>query len=194
MAVMQYNPLFVSYASTLWIRSVYKLCKPMYRGTTSLPSTKQLLDVNSMASDTDSIRNTIAYYSIACDDKEWALLDLVFTSDCIIQYPEPLGPINGLQALKKTLEKTIGHLSTQHALSTQVIRITSDETAIATTYITVSHYLDERLFVSMGKLEDELIKVEKEDDGFGWRIKARTVKIQGIPQGDWSLLQAPQES
>ncbi|KAI6767669.1 hypothetical protein HG530_005678 [Fusarium avenaceum] len=157
------------------------------------PTTKELLIVNIMASETDSIRNTIAYYAIACDDKDWALLDLVFTSDCIVQYPEPLGPINGLQALKETLEKTISHLSTQHALSTQVIRITSDKTAVATTYITASHYLAERSFVSMGKLEDELIKVEEEDEGFGWRIEARTVKIQGIPQGDWSLLQAPEE-
>lgn len=157
------------------------------------PTTKQLLIANIMASETDSIRNTIAYYAIACDDKDWSLLDLVFTSDCIVQYPEPLGPINGLQALKETLEKTISHLSTQHALSTQVIRITSDKTAVATTYITASHYLAERSFVSMGKLEDELIKVEEEDEGFGWRIEARTVKIQGIPQGDWSLLQAPEE-
>lgn len=147
-----------------------------------------------MASETDSIRNTIAYYSIACDDKDWALLDLVFTSDCIVQYPEPLGPINGLPALKETLKKTISHLSTQHALSTQVIRITSYKTAVATTYITASHYLAERSFISMGKLEDELIKVEEEHEGFGWRIEARTVKIQGIPQGDWSLLQAPEES
>ena len=141
-----------------------------------------------MASDTDKIRNTISNYAIALDDKNWALLEEVFTTDCEICYPQPLGTLRGLQTTKDTLSHTIGHLSTQHALSTQVINVTDKGTATATTYITASHFLDDRSFVSMGKLCDTLVNISDDLNNAQWRISTREVGLQGVPQGDWSLL------
>ncbi|KAJ3549012.1 hypothetical protein NM208_g711 [Fusarium decemcellulare] len=138
-------------------------------------------------SDHELIRNAIALNCLAFDKKDWHLTKQCFTEDCVVDYPEPLGIIRGLSAYTERLQKAIGHLQTQHALTTQIIDITSDVTASAMTYSRAIHFLDGKTFFAEGRYEDELVRVTV-DGKRRWLIKERKVVTMGVPRGDWSLL------
>lgn len=133
------------------------------------------------------IRNVIALYSQCLDAKDWAGLERVLTSDVSVEYPAPLQTFHGIPACHAGIKKAISHLSTFHALSTQSIELTGPQTAIATTYVSAQHYIDDRFFIAPGKYEDELVKI-RAGEGEEWRIRRRVVSVMGIPQGEWSLL------
>lgn len=55
--------------------------------------------------DYDAIRNTIALYCIALDNKNWTLLEKVFEKDVIAIYPFNDEPILGVDALSKRIQQ-----------------------------------------------------------------------------------------
>lgn len=134
-------------------------------------------------SDHELIRNVIATVSLSFDTNNWSLLDHAFAEDCLVDYPPPLGATRGLSDSKARVEQAISHLNTQHTLSTQIIKLTTTETATAMTYVTANHYLDDKVFVAKARYEDDLVKKSE-----GWRIQTRKVTIMGVPQGEWTLL------
>ena len=71
----------------------------------------------------NQIRDTLAHYPLAIGGKNFAGLDLVFTPDVVANYSEPLGVLTGLSSVISTLEASLAPVTTQHALSTQVIEI-----------------------------------------------------------------------
>ena len=89
----------------------------------------------------DQIRNTLAHYPLAIDGKNFAALNLVFTADAVANYSAPLNVLNGLKAIETTLELNLRPVLSQHALSTQVIEIsTGGKSAKSVTYYTASHF------------------------------------------------------
>lgn len=139
------------------------------------------------SSDHELIRNAIALNCVAFDTKNWSLVDQCFTEDCVVNYPEPLGLTTGTTMYKERLQKAIGHLQTQHALTTQIIELTSDTTATAMTYCRAIHFHDGKHFFAEARYDDTLVKSFFEGKE-RWLIKERKVTTMGIPRGDWALL------
>ncbi|KAK6380204.1 hypothetical protein LTS17_005393 [Exophiala oligosperma] len=141
----------------------------------------------SAASDHEQIRNVIALYNQALDEKHWEWLEQVLAPDISLEYPAPLAAWKGIPDSIAGLQKAISHLSTAHCLSTQSIHLMGSKTAKAKTLCTAHHYEDGKAFVAHGRYDDELIKGTF-DGVKGWRIKRRIVTVIGVPEGDWSLL------
>ncbi|KAM5383776.1 hypothetical protein ACJZ2D_001765 [Fusarium nematophilum] len=137
--------------------------------------------------DYELVRNAIALCSIAFDSKEWHLLKRCFTEDCVVDYPQPIGLTTGLSAYTERLRVAIGHLDTQHALTTQMINLNDANSAEATTYCRAIHFLDGRSFFAEAKYDDKLVRVSAEGPD-RWQIKERKVTTMGVPRGDWSIL------
>lgn len=135
-------------------------------------------------SDHDLIRNAIARCCIAFDSKNWSLLKECFTDACIVDYPPPLGNLTGIDDYQNRIKTAIGHLETQHALTTQFIQLESPQTASATTYCRAIHFLNDKHFFAESKFEDKLVKTSTDQ----WKISERRVRVMGKPRGDWSIL------
>lgn len=84
----------------------------------------------------------------------------------------------------------LGSLQTQHALSTQVIELTSERTAEATTYGRAVHFgtgqHEGNEVTAWGVYKDKLVKDASEVEG--WRIFEREISFIGPFKGDTSLL------
>ena len=88
-----------------------------------------------------AIRQTLNRYALALDSKDFGALDLVFTVDVVADYGRGVGVLNGLQAVETGLMASLAPVTTQHALTTQVIDLAADGgTANSTTYYTASHF------------------------------------------------------
>lgn len=138
-------------------------------------------------SDHELIRNSIALCAIAYDSKDWQLLKHQCTEACVFDYPDPLGRAEGPKDIAEKVKMAISHLQTHHALTTQFIELTSDATAIATSYVRAMHFLGERYFFADGRYHDKLVK-EECDGKKVWKVKERKVVFMGVPQGESSLL------
>ncbi|KAM0546950.1 hypothetical protein ACHAPJ_010610 [Fusarium lateritium] len=144
-----------------------------------------------VTSDHELIRNCIARYSIAIDLGDWDLFSKVFSGTIKAHFPDPIGTFEGLPALREKIKTMVGALETQHALSTQLIELTGETTAEATTYGRAVHFGTDknegRSFTARGVYKDKLVKAIY--DGLeDWRITERRVIYQGPPSGDFSLL------
>lgn len=148
------------------------------------PLSPQAMNSNS---DYEFIRNAIALCCIAFDSKEWQLLERCFTKDCVVDYPQPIGLTTGLTAYTDRLRTAIGHIDTQHALTTQIINMNDTISAETTTYCRAIHFLGEKSFFAEARYDDKLVKVSTEGVD-RWQIKERKVTTMGVPRGDWSIL------
>lgn len=137
-----------------------------------------------LVSDHELIRNAIALCCIAFDSKKWSTLEKSFTNDCIVDYPEPLGKLVGLEDYEKRIQTAISHLDTQHNLTTQFIDLTDSQNATATTYCRALHFLGDKHFFAESKFEDLLVKISPTV----WKIRERKVTVMGVPRGDWTIL------
>ena len=138
-------------------------------------------------SDHDAIRDTIARIAIAMDTKAFEDLAKYFTSNSIIDYPGSFGAIYGVAIFMERLANAIGHLKTQHAITTQVIDVTGPNTATAVTYCAAKHWLDDKLLFVEGRYDDVLVKTEG-DRAAQWVIEKRTASDMGVPRGDFSII------
>ncbi|KAF7956176.1 hypothetical protein EAE96_005096 [Botrytis aclada] len=139
-----------------------------------------------ITSDHELIRNAIANVAISFDMNTFEELRSYFTEDCVADYTGSLGLMNGIDTVIQQLKKTIGHVSTFHSLTTQVIRLTGKDTAEATTYCAASHFADDKSFFAEARYLDKLVKVT-EGVSVKWLINYRLTTMMGVPRGDVSM-------
>lgn len=137
-------------------------------------------------SDHELIRNAISNVAVAFDTNTYAELRNSFTEDCVADYTGSLGLMSGIDTVIEKLQNTIGHVTTFHGLSTQVIQLTGKDTAEATTYCSASHYVGDKSFFAEAKYFDKLVKVT-EGSTTKWLINDRLTTMMGVPRGDVSI-------
>ena len=87
------------------------------------------------------IQQTLSLYPFLIDGKQWDYLDLVFHENVWTNYSGLPGPLQPLAALQEALRKVLTRVTTQHALSTQLIDVDGEgTTARSATYFTASHF------------------------------------------------------
>ncbi|KAH9204894.1 SnoaL-like domain-containing protein [Leptodontidium sp. 2 PMI_412] len=145
----------------------------------------------SAVSDHELVRNCIARYCIGVDLNDWEIFSSAFLDSGKATFPEPIGTVERIIALKATVQGMVANLQTQHALSTQVIEFTGERTADATTYATADLFgvgkNEGKHATNRGIYQDKLVKViidGRED----WRIAERKAIPQWPLSGDLSLL------
>jgi hypothetical protein len=90
---------------------------------------------------TESIRQTLALYALAIDGRNFEALRKVFASDVRANYSDPIGVLNGVQAIIDTLPPGLNNFpSTQHLLGTQFIQVCGLQSAVSVTYFQASHF------------------------------------------------------
>ncbi|KAJ5588199.1 SnoaL-like domain-containing protein [Penicillium hordei] len=143
--------------------------------------------------DHELIRNCISRYCIGVDLRDWEIFSRAFTNNVKVSFPAPAESTEGIAALTSSVQGMVGILQTQHALSTQVIELTGERTAEATTYVSAvlsGVGKNEGKFVtSWGMYQDKLVKdlFEGRED---WRIAERIASSWLPLTGDLSLLSA----
>ncbi|KAK5953612.1 hypothetical protein OHC33_005556 [Knufia fluminis] len=89
----------------------------------------------------EAIRQTMALYALAIDGRNFEALRKVFTIDTRANYSDPIGVLNGVQAIIDTLPPGLANfVSTQHHLGTQYIDICSPNSAVSVTYFQATHF------------------------------------------------------
>jgi SnoaL-like domain len=89
----------------------------------------------------EAIRQTLALYALAIDGRNYEALRKVFTPNVRANYSDPIGVLNGVQAIIDTLPPGLNNFaSTQHLLGTQYIQICSLTSAVSVAYFQASHF------------------------------------------------------
>ncbi|KAF1965309.1 hypothetical protein BU23DRAFT_561231 [Bimuria novae-zelandiae CBS 107.79] len=89
----------------------------------------------------ESIRQTLSLYALAIDGRDFEVLRKVFTTNARANYSDPIGVLNGVQAIIDTLPPGLNtFVSTQHHLGTQYIHVCSLTSAVSVTYFQASHF------------------------------------------------------
>lgn len=135
----------------------------------------------------DQIRNTIASIALSFDTNNFPHLKNSFTPNASADYVGSLGLLVGLENIVSGLQKAIGHITTFHSLSTQVIDLTGENKAEATTYVSASYYSGGKSFFAKARYFDKLVRVIGGDDKGKWLIESRYVTMMGVPRGDVSI-------
>ncbi|KAJ4333998.1 hypothetical protein N0V95_009286 [Ascochyta clinopodiicola] len=95
-----------------------------------------------MLLDTESIRQTLSLYAYIIDGRTFDSLSDIFTTDAIANYSAPLGVMNGVEEIKKSLSAALAPFpGTQHLLGSQSIRLCNKTEAISATYFRAAHFL-----------------------------------------------------
>jgi hypothetical protein len=121
-------------------------------------------------SDRMEIQDLMVEYSHAIDNRNWDMLDKIFTPDAVIDYSEMVGIKGSVAEIKSFLAESIQQLSaSQHIISTTQIKIEGDR-AHGRTICTNPMVLRQDGHVMLVGLwyRDEFVRT---DDG--WRIKSR---------------------
>ncbi|KAF8073851.1 hypothetical protein FPV67DRAFT_1738507 [Lyophyllum atratum] len=136
-----------------------------------------------------AVQDTVNRYPLALDSKVVAVkvdptnfesLSNVFTRHVVADYSPPLGILTGLASIQNTLSDALVIVTTQHALTTQVVTLVSKSLANTTTYFTATHFgVDGSIFARQvytvyGRYEDQLVLTKQ-----GWRINKRNVIYTG---------------
>lgn len=141
-------------------------------------------------SDHELIRNTLARYAIGVDFEDWDTFSKAFLDDAKITFQAPIGTLSGISAIKSTVQAMVGPFQTHHGMTTQLIEITGEKTAEATSYVTTvlsGTGKDEGKSATMsGYYQDKLVKVVV-DGEVDWKILERKAFNRGTPTGDLSL-------
>ncbi|KAK6834715.1 hypothetical protein PG987_009409 [Apiospora arundinis] len=136
-----------------------------------------------------TIRNTLALYPFAIDTRSWSALDGIFSTGARANYSYPLGVMEGREAIKTTLQKSLEtpFKGTQHMYGTQLIRVCSPTSAISITYYTAWHFLvsgngpetvasPAGVLYANGHYQDTW---ERQGGDVGWRITNRNLVYSG---------------
>ena len=120
------------------------------------------------------IRNTLSFYAITVDTKDFGLLSEVFTKDAIADYsaPPPNNIYRGLPAIQEFLRASVNTAVTQHTISSTVVNFTNSFSPNSTAYVVANclgqgDLLGQTLFI-YGKYMDHWGL----ESGF-WKIKNR---------------------
>jgi hypothetical protein len=88
----------------------------------------------------EAIRNTLAPYPFAIDGKDFAALSNIFAQNVVANYFAPLNILTPLSAVISVLESSLGCVTTQHSVSTQLITVLSVKSAFSVTYFRAMHF------------------------------------------------------
>jgi hypothetical protein len=121
-------------------------------------------------SDRMEIQELMVKYCHAIDNRDWDVLDEIFTPDAVIDYSEMVGIKGSLVEIKAFLAESIQQLSvSQHIISTAQIKIEGDcahGRTICTNPMVLRH--DGHVMLVGLWYRDEFVRTAK-----GWRIKSR---------------------
>jgi hypothetical protein len=89
----------------------------------------------------EAIRQVTALYALAIDGRSFETLRKVFVPDARANYSDPIGVLNGVQAVIDTLGPSLQmFVTTQHHLGTQYIHVCDADNAVSVTYFQASHF------------------------------------------------------
>lgn len=89
----------------------------------------------------EAIRQTLAVYAFAIDGRNFEVLRNVFTTNVRANYSDPIGVLNGVQAIINTLPPGLSSFaSTQHLYGSQYIYVCAPNAAVSVTYFQASHF------------------------------------------------------
>lgn len=125
--------------------------------------------------DIHDIGQTLIRYTLACDQRDWPLLDSVFLPDVIANYGGEYR-LQGRDKLQRMIRNFLDHCGpTQHLLGNGRVTVDGDS-ATSACYVRAAHAgLGEKkslVYEVWGEYCDELVRT-----GEGWRIRERKMKI-----------------
>jgi hypothetical protein len=116
------------------------------------------------------IRTTLGHYPLSIDGKNFGALALVFAADSVANYSAPLDVLTPLATIQAVLASSLEKVTTQHALSTQVIEVLSEGEAFSVTYFTATHF-------GMGVSEGEMVVTHGQYQDH-WALQHQSWKIK----------------
>ncbi|KAJ6458218.1 hypothetical protein C8R45DRAFT_1110126 [Mycena sanguinolenta] len=132
------------------------------------------------------IRTTLGHYPLSIDGKNFAALALVFAADAVANYSAPLGVLTPLATIQAVLTSGLEKVTTQHALSTQVIEVLSESEAFSVTYYTATHFgmglYEGEIAVAYGQYQDYWVLRNQ-----SWKIQNRNLVYMGPGIGNLSI-------
>ncbi|KAF5856718.1 hypothetical protein ETB97_007001 [Aspergillus alliaceus] len=140
--------------------------------------------------DTTAIQQTLSLYPFIIDSGEWDQLGRVLHPDIWANYSSYVGILQGIDNVEAALKRALAHVTSQHALSTQVIDVAPDGlTAHSLTYYLATHwgkgkYFGQALW-TWATYDDEWIKNPETGE---WRIIKRTNHQAGPWFGNTAVL------
>ncbi len=125
--------------------------------------------------DRAAIVETQIRYALACDRKDWALFDQVFTVDAIGWYGGRA--VEGRAAIVTMIQRGLGATgATQHLLGNPVVEVGGD-TATAWCAVRAFHQgagaKEHLTYEVIGDYDDELVRTDE-----GWRITRRRMEVR----------------
>ncbi len=125
--------------------------------------------------DSQLIEQTLIRYALACDRRDWALLEQVFTQEVAANYGSEYR-LQGRDRLIGMIKGLLGGCGpTQHLLGNFRITITGDSAA-CDCYVRAAHAgrgdKASQLYEVWAEYQDKLVRTED-----GWRIHERTMVI-----------------
>ncbi|KAF8147056.1 hypothetical protein K438DRAFT_1990026 [Mycena galopus ATCC 62051] len=132
------------------------------------------------------IRTTLGHYPLSIDGKNFGALALVFTADAVANYSAPLDVLTPLATIQSALASSLEKVTTQHALSTQVIEVLSESEAFSVTYYTATHFgmgvYEGEILVAYGQYQDHWVL-----QNHSWKIQNRNLVYMGPLIGNLSI-------
>lgn len=109
---------------------------------TEIPSTfATVIEPNQDVGAVLQIQQTLSLYAFIVDGKQFDKLDMIFHENVWANYSALIGVFHPLDALKAGLERATAPVTTQHALTTQLVDVAKDgSTARSATQFTASHF------------------------------------------------------
>ncbi|KAJ6474882.1 hypothetical protein C8R45DRAFT_834758, partial [Mycena sanguinolenta] len=115
---------------------------------------------------------------LSIDGKNFTALALVFAADAVANYSAPLGVLTPLAIIQAVLAKRLEKITTQHAMSTQVIEVLSESEAFSVTYYTAMHFgmgvYESEIAVAYGQYQDYWVLQDQ-----SWKIQNRNLVNMG---------------
>lgn len=158
--------------------------------TTQLPLILAATDTESRTSDThslDTIRNKLALYTYIVDGQQFSALDQIFIDDAIANYSNPIGLLNGLDAIKAGLGKSQASFeSSQTLLGSVFVEVVDEHDAWSVTYFRSMRFSTEtgQATYAVGMYQDTWFRHDPKKQA--WRITRRNTVYQA-PGGNSSI-------
>lgn len=108
-----------------------------------------LLGPESTSSHIPMIEQTLNVFSHAVDTQNFGLLNLHFTSDAYCNFNDDKGILHGIENITANLADGLIGVKTHHALSTQLIKLTTSMTATSVSYLQGSFFHGDGLAVDI---------------------------------------------
>jgi len=127
--------------------------------------------------DEDMIGRTLSEYSRRCDDGRFEELADLFTEDARLFVLDQVA--EGREAIRRYLEtvQADGRRGL-HVTTNSLIDVDGDKATAATDYLFVRPASEGVAIIAAGRYLDELVR-----HGAGWRFRARTITLLGVPTG-----------